>query len=95
MSDRAPLSAPEVKLRALDALEVAFATGDPTEAAQHARSMLAGLDAASLERIGGWLALLVVRALQMRERRPGEVQRVLDLWRVEAMGAAAEREGAS
>lgn len=92
MSDqvRRPLSAAEVKLRALDALEVAFATGDPVEAAQHARSMLEGLDVVTLERIGGWLALLVVRALQMRERRPGEVQRVLDLWRVEAMGAASE-----
>jgi hypothetical protein len=40
-----------------------------------------------LERIGGWLALLVVRALMMRERRPDEVQRVLDGWRVEAMEA--------
>lgn len=84
--ERRPLSSAEVKLRALDALEVAFATGDPTEAAQHARSMLAGLDGPSLERIGGWLAFLAVRALQMRQADAGQVQRWLDKLRVEAMG---------
>lgn len=90
--DGAAAPAAEVVLWALDALEAAMLGCDQGEAAQNARSMLAGLDAVASQRAAGWLASVAARALSMRRQEPAAVQRWLDRVRCEALAQLADFE---
>jgi hypothetical protein len=78
-----PVSPAEVVLRGLDAMVVALATVDNDEAVANARSMLEGLDEATLRRVAAYLAHMAVKAMAAGSDA-GAVQRRLDHWLLEA-----------